>query len=80
MRFDREHAPRQNKIWLWTTVNHWKPGILAWVLGDLRSIAEGIARLELFLLCGKQFGDGNLFGMLPMVGLFILVSSIIVII
>ena len=25
---------KKNKIWLWTTVNHWKPGILAWVLGD----------------------------------------------
>jgi len=25
---------KKNKIWLWTTVNHWKQGILAWVLGD----------------------------------------------
>lgn len=25
---------KKNKIWLWTTVNHWKPGILGWVLGD----------------------------------------------
>ena len=24
---------KKNKRWLWTTVNHWKPGILAWVLG-----------------------------------------------
>ncbi len=25
---------KKTQIWLWTTVNHWKPGILAWVLGD----------------------------------------------
>ncbi len=25
---------KKNKMWLWTTVNHWKPGILAWVWGD----------------------------------------------
>lgn len=25
---------KKNKIWLWTAVNHFKPGILAWVLGD----------------------------------------------
>ncbi|WP_100897668.1 IS1 family transposase [Nostoc flagelliforme] len=25
---------KKNKIWLWTAVNHFKEGILAWVLGD----------------------------------------------
>ena len=25
---------QKNKIWLWTAVNHFAPGILAWVLGD----------------------------------------------
>lgn len=25
---------KKNKIWLWTAVDHWKRGILAWVLGD----------------------------------------------
>ena len=25
---------KKNKRWIWTTVNHWKPGILALVLGD----------------------------------------------
>lgn len=25
---------KKNKIWLWTVVNHFKSGILAWVLGD----------------------------------------------
>jgi insertion element IS1 protein InsB len=25
---------KKNKTWLWTAVNHFNPGILAWVLGD----------------------------------------------
>jgi IS1 family transposase len=25
---------QKNKIWLWTAVDHFKPGILGWVLGD----------------------------------------------
>ena len=25
---------KKNKIWLWTVVDHFKPGILGWVLGD----------------------------------------------
>ena len=25
---------QKNKIWIWTTVNHFKPGILGWVVGD----------------------------------------------
>ena len=25
---------KKNKIWLWTAVDHFKPGILGWVLGD----------------------------------------------
>jgi IS1 family transposase len=29
----RECLPRQ-KIWLWTAVDHFKTGILGWVLGD----------------------------------------------
>ena len=32
-----ERAPRQNKIWLWTAVDHFQPGILGWVLGDRSS-------------------------------------------
>ena len=27
----------KNKRWLWTAVNHWQSGILAWVLGDRSS-------------------------------------------
>ena len=25
---------KKNKVWLWTVVNHWKPGIILWTIGD----------------------------------------------
>ena len=25
---------KKNKVWVWTVVNHWKPGILLWTVGD----------------------------------------------
>ena len=25
---------KKNKVWIWTTVNHFQPGILAWAVGD----------------------------------------------
>ena len=25
---------KKNKVWIWTVVNHWKPGILLWTVGD----------------------------------------------
>ena len=28
---------KKNKIWLWTAVDHFKKGILAWVIGDRSS-------------------------------------------
>jgi transposase-like protein len=28
---------KKNQRWLWTAVNHWQPGILAWVLGERSS-------------------------------------------
>ena len=28
---------KKNKVWLWTVVNHWKPGIILWTLGDRSS-------------------------------------------
>ena len=28
---------KKTKKWLWTAVNHWKPGIIAWELGDRSS-------------------------------------------
>jgi IS1 family transposase len=27
-------AHTRHKIWLWTAVNHFQPGILGWVMGD----------------------------------------------
>ena len=40
---------KNNKIWLWTAVNHSKPGILAWIVGD-RS-AETFKQLWLVVKC-----------------------------
>ena len=28
---------KKNKVWVWTVVNHWKPGILLWTVGDRSS-------------------------------------------
>ncbi|MEM9510542.1 MAG: IS1 family transposase [Cyanobacteria bacterium P01_E01_bin.35] len=28
---------KKNKVWLWTVVNHWKPGIILWTIGDRSS-------------------------------------------
>ena len=28
---------KKNKVWIWTVVNHWKPGILLWTVGDRSS-------------------------------------------
>jgi IS1 family transposase len=25
---------KKNKVWVWTVVNHWQPGILLWTVGD----------------------------------------------
>ncbi|MEM8675142.1 MAG: IS1 family transposase [Cyanobacteria bacterium P01_G01_bin.67] len=25
---------KKNKLWIWTVVNHWKPGIILWTIGD----------------------------------------------
>lgn len=27
-------SAQKNKLWLWTAVDHFRPGILAWTLGD----------------------------------------------
>ena len=29
---------KQQKIWLWTAVNHWQPGIIAWTIGEHNSL------------------------------------------
>ena len=28
---------KKNKVWIWTVVNHWQPGILLWTAGDRSS-------------------------------------------
>ena len=28
---------KRNKIWIWTVVNYWKPGIVLWTIGDRSS-------------------------------------------
>lgn len=44
---------KRNKIWLWTAVNHWGVGILAWVVGD-RS-AETFKQLWVIVKCWQSF-------------------------
>lgn len=29
---------KRHKVWLWTAVNHWQLGIIAWVIGDRSSL------------------------------------------
>lgn len=29
---------KRHKVWLWTAVNHWRPGIIAWTIGDHSSV------------------------------------------
>ena len=59
---------KKNKLWIWTVVNHKQKGILLWSIGDLRSIAEGIALQEPLSKFGKLLNAGIAFGMLRMVG------------
>lgn len=42
-----------NKLWIWTAVNHWQSGVLAWVVGD-RS-AETFKRLWCVVKCWHSF-------------------------
>ncbi|NER82601.1 MAG: IS1 family transposase [Leptolyngbya sp. SIO1D8] len=38
LRFPQQgNAHQDNKIWIWTAVNHFTPGILGWVVGDHRA-------------------------------------------
>lgn len=30
-------AHKRNKVWIWTVVNHWQPGILLWTVGDRKA-------------------------------------------
>ncbi len=29
-----KNGHRENKLWIWTAVDHFKPGLLGWVVGD----------------------------------------------
>ena len=35
---------KKNKVWIWTVVNHWQPGILLWTVGDLATPASQAGR------------------------------------
>jgi hypothetical protein len=53
-------SDQKNKIWLWTAVTHFQPGILGWVLGD-HSAATFAALWTLVMLwnCYFYVSDGN---------------------
>lgn len=44
---------KRNKVWIWTVVNHWQQGILAWVVGD-RS-ANTFRQLWCIVRCWQSF-------------------------
>ncbi len=39
---------KKNKIWIGSVVNHWKPGILLWTIGDLEEIRSAARSKETF--------------------------------
>ena len=44
---------KRNKVWIWTVVNHWQPGIILWIVGDRsRSCFQ---RLWFMLKCWHSF-------------------------
>ena len=44
---------KRNKVWIWTVVNHWQPGVILWTVGD-RSNAS-FQRLWLTIKCWQSF-------------------------
>ena len=47
---------KRQKIWIWTAVNHWRPGIIAWTIGDRSSLTFQllwvvVKALAKFLVC-----------------------------
>ena len=44
---------KRNKVWIWTVVNHWKPGIVLWTIGDRSHLS--FQRLWLTLKCWHSF-------------------------
>jgi IS1 family transposase len=56
----RHLSAQKNKIWLWTVVDHFKAGILGWVVGD--HSAETFTPLWNFVMlwnCYFYVSDGN---------------------
>ena len=44
---------KRHKIWIWTVVNHWKPGIILWTIGDRSS--SSFQNLWLVIRCWHSF-------------------------
>ena len=44
---------KRHKIWLWTAVNHWQPGIIAWTIGDRSSLTFQL--LWVVVKCWQSF-------------------------
>ena len=44
---------KRHQIWLWTAVNHWQPGIIAWTLGDHSSLTFQL--LWVVVKCWQSF-------------------------
>lgn len=51
---------KQNKLWIWTVVDHFAPGILGWVVGVAKLFPLGvIIVLQLFDPCGTRSRFGS---------------------
>ena len=44
---------KRNKVWIWTVVNHWQPGILLWTIGDRSHLS--FQRLWSTIRCWRSF-------------------------
>ena len=44
---------KKNKFWIWTVVNHWKPGILLWTVGDRSK--QSFERIWQIIKCWHSF-------------------------
>ena len=45
---------KRHKVWLWTAVNHWRAGIIAWAVGDRSSLTFQL--LWIVVKCWQSFG------------------------
>ncbi len=44
---------KRHKVWLWSAVNHWRPGIIAWAIGDRSSLTFQL--LWIVVKCWQSF-------------------------